>query len=77
MIMNALPTPGMALIRATMILLSDLMRLKRRKTRKARSILSIEKGPRGTRTRVRTPTKTTIKSKMFQPLVQNFLCPAP
>ena len=47
MMTMAFITPGMAPISATMILLRLSMRLKSRKTRKARKILSIENGLSG------------------------------
>jgi len=71
--MNALATPGMARTRETIILLRLSMRLKRRKTRKARSILRLESGLFGSSTFIMkmAPTRTTRKSKAFHADDQN------
>ena len=73
MMTKALLTPGMALSSAMITLLSDLMRLKRRKTRKARSILRLPRGEPGGMApdMSSSPTATTVKSKTFQPEFQN------
>ena len=65
----------MALISAITTLFSDLIRLKRRKTRKARIIFRLPSGlPSGMMPDMSSmPTATTMKSKLFHPLAQNFL----
>jgi hypothetical protein len=70
---KALVTPGIARPSAMMILLSDLMRLKSRKTRKARSMRNRPSGLSGDVRRARDmqPTITTMKSKTFHPDFQN------
>eukprot|EP00900_Chrysochromulina_parva_P024044 jgi/Chrpa1/6273/Chrysochromulina_OHIO_Genome00002122-RA len=70
-IKKAFETPGTADSSAMMIWFSDLIRLKRRKTRNARSSLSLLMLPRSTPVISRIPTATMMKSKTFHPLRQN------
>ena len=70
-ITKAFVTPGMAAISDMMILFSDLIRLKRRKTRNARRSLSFCSSPKSRSSINRMPTATMKKSKTFHPLSQN------
>ena len=60
-------------ISALMIFWKAGMRLPRRSTRKARSSLSLRKGPSSAPVMTTRPTTTTIVSKTFHPLFQNCL----
>ena len=68
---NAFATPGIDLISAMMILLSDSTRLNRRNTRKARSSFSWSSGGWSALIIVRKLTVTMTVSNMFQPEAQN------
>eukprot|EP00966_Prymnesium_polylepis_P321112 7377430-Prymnesium_polylepis.1 len=68
---NVLTTPGIAVMIIVIILLSDLFRLKSRKTRRARKQRRSLRGPSSFVKNEMQPTQTTIKSKMFQLDAQN------